>query len=89
MKNDKDLKNLRVLLKSLSNCETEQDFKTKVGDGWTWLILRKMGNIDSTFDDVMPAILEAIEKFFGWGIPTLDEINRMKEERKNTPPDED
>lgn len=87
MKNEKDLKNLKDLFGGLANCETEKDFRRTVGCAWGWLAMRAITRRESTVDEVAPAVLEAVEKFFDWDIPTMEEIEAEKDE--NNPPDED
>lgn len=82
MKNEKDLKNLKALFNNLGECESEQDFRREAGSVWVWLALRAIANRASTIDDVAPAVLEAVEKFFEWDIPTMEEIEK-------NPPDEE
>lgn len=79
MENEKDLKNLRALLKGLSECETENEFKRECQGAWAWLAIRYLAHRESTVDEVAPPILEAIEKFFDWDIPTMDEIAKENE----------
>ena len=79
MENEKDLKNLRALLKVLSECETENEFKRECQIALAWLALRCIANRESTVDEIAPTILEAIEKFFDWDIPTMDEIAKESE----------
>lgn len=69
---------VKSILEDFASNETESDDKVSVGSAYLYLLLTH-----PVFANDLIPILEWYEAIYGWGIPTMDEIEKKRKEKQN------